>query len=113
MAHCPLCLNTRAVLQERSPGFGRRSDAVETLRTVYRVHCPTCTPYDIDESALFLLQHCEEVRQRAVTDLRPQGSTRHAASAAGRQPLTVELLQRYVRADDILRSCAQSAEDMD
>ena len=113
MTHCPLCLNTRAVLEERSPGFGRRSVAVATLRSVYRVHCPACTPYDIDESALFLLQHCEEVRQRALTDLQPQGSPGHAGRAAGRQPLTLELLQRYVRADNIFRSCAQIVEDMD
>jgi|GEM_PF-5833648 len=104
MDHCPLCLNTQAFLDGLSNEFGKEPVAVATIRSVYRVDCPDCATYDIDESALFLLQHCDEVRQRAVTDLRQRGLIGHAIREACRQTLTVELLQSYVREEDIFRA---------
>jgi len=103
---CPLCLKAQAFADndEFSPGGGEGVGALSSLFSVHRVACPACNTYTIDEGALFLLKHCEEVRQRAVADFQQQGFLGHVTKKEALPTITVQLLDNYLRKDDILRA---------
>jgi hypothetical protein len=95
MEHCPLCRNPQAARHEPHTGVG--TGAVPALFGLFHVSCPACGEYDISETAHFLLQRFEEVRQRAMADLQQRGHIGQSAGEGEILRVTVESLQGYWR----------------
>jgi hypothetical protein len=90
MDQCPLCLHNQASCKKISDGFGEGSVAVTPgMPIIYHVTCPDCDDeYDITDDAIFFLECCDGMRQRAVKDIRGRG-------LKGISIITSEMLQGY------------------
>lgn len=100
MNRCPLCLNEQASSQRISDGYGESTVSVTSIPPIDHVTCSACGEYKITEDAIFFLQRCDEMRQRAVTDMRKRDLIGQAAGQGEILTITSEMLQGYWQAGD-------------